>query len=114
MFFCRRARAREGVVAGGRARVAGDVGRARGVEFVARRPAPEANAPANALDAFAFVTTEFDGRVSSVAAECARVSVEVGESVQYCATGARRGLYVLDGDENEPYEYRANARPNYV
>ena len=93
---------------------AGYVGRLRGVEFVARRPAPEANAPANALDAFAFVTTEFDGRVSSVAAECARVSVEVGESVQYCATGARRGLYVLDGDENEPYEYRANARPNYV
>ena len=30
MFFCRRARAREGVVAGGRARVAGDGGRARG------------------------------------------------------------------------------------
>ena len=80
------------------------VGRLRGVEFVARGVSPES--------AFAYVTTEFDGRVSAVAAECARVSVEMGESVQYCAMGARRGLYDLDSPPDEQYWYRANARPN--
>ena len=80
------------------------VGRLRGVEFVARGVSPES--------AFAYVTTEFDGRVSAIAAECARVSVEMGESVQYCAMGARRGLYDLDSPPDEQYWYRANARPN--
>jgi hypothetical protein len=86
------------------AEAAATVGRLRGVEFVARGVRPDA--------AFAFVTTEFDGRVSAVAAECARVSVEMGESVQYCAMGARRGLYDLDSPPDEQYWYRANARPN--
>ena len=79
------------------------VGRLRGVEFVARGASSSA---------FAFVTTEFDGRVSAVAAECARASVQLGESVQYCAAGARRGLYDVDSPPDEGYEYRPNARPN--
>ena len=83
------------------------VGRLRGVEFVARTPTDE-------FSAFAFVTTEFDGRVSTVAAECARASVALGESVQYCAAGARRGLYDVDSPPDEGYEYRPNARPNAV
>ena len=83
------------------------VGRLRGVEFVARTPE-------NEFSAFAFVTTEFDGRVSTVAAECARASVDLGESVQYCAAGARRGLYDVDSPPDEGYEYRPNARPNAV
>ena len=83
------------------------VGRLRGVEFVARTPE-------NEFSAFAFVTTEFDGRVSTVAAECARASVALGESVQYCAAGARRGLYDVDSPPDEGYEYRPNARPNAV
>lgn len=83
------------------------VGRLRGVEFVARTPDEETSA-------FAFVTTEFDGRVSAVAAECARASVALGESVQYCAAGARRGLYDVDSPPDEGYEYRPNARPNVV
>ncbi len=83
------------------------VGRLRGVEFVARRAADDAGA-------FAYVTTEFDGRVSAVAAECARASVVLGESVQYCAAGARRGLYDVDSPPDEGYEYRPNARPNAI
>ena len=66
------------------------------------------------VGAFAFVTTEFDGRVTAVAAECARASVALGESVQYCAAGARRGLYDVDSPPDEGYEYRPNARPNAV
>ena len=91
-----------------------NVGRLRGVEFVARTPVVEIGDDENALGAFAFVTTEFDGRVTAVAAECARASVALGESVQYCAAGARRGLYDVDSPPDEGYEYRPNARPNAV
>jgi hypothetical protein len=90
-----------------------NVGRLRGVEFVARTPTPSGD-DEKALGAFAFVTTEFDGRVTAVAAECARASVALGESVQYCAAGARRGLYDVDSPPDEGYEYRPNARPNAV
>ena len=93
-----------------------NVGRLRGVEFVARRtPVVEiGDDEKTPLGAFAFVTTEFDGRVTAVAAECARASVALGESVQYCAAGARRGLYDVDSPPDEGYEYRPNARPNAV
>ena len=92
-----------------------NVGRLRGVEFVARTPNVEIGEEnEKALGAFAFVTTEFDGRVTAVAAECARASVALGESVQYCAAGARRGLYDVDSPPDEGYEYRPNARPNAV
>ena len=77
-----------------------NVGRLRGVEFVARTPTPSGD-DEKALGAFAFVTTEFDGRVTAVAAECARASVALGESVQYCAAGARRGLYDVDSPPDE-------------
>mmetsp|Transcript_38158 Transcript_38158/g.94637 ORF Transcript_38158/g.94637 Transcript_38158/m.94637 type:complete len:91 (-) Transcript_38158:876-1148(-) len=79
----------------------------RGSEHVARGVA--AGAP------YAFVTTEFDGRVSTVDARCVAASETLGESVQYCAQGARQGLYDLqDAGDNPADAYRANARPNFI
>mmetsp|Transcript_43699 Transcript_43699/g.70247 ORF Transcript_43699/g.70247 Transcript_43699/m.70247 type:complete len:380 (+) Transcript_43699:185-1324(+) len=75
---------------------ASDVGRLRGFEFVARGVDPGAT--------YAFITTEFDGRVSVVDARCVAASEALGESVQYCARGARIGAcpehYTL---RTEPY-----------
>ena len=58
------------------------------------------------------MTSEFDGRVSTVDARCVAASEEVGESVGYCASSARRALYDVDSPADEPYVYRSNARPN--
>jgi len=85
---------------------ASDVGRLRGFEFVARGVDPGAT--------YAFITTEFDGRVSVVDARCVAASEALGESVQYCARGARIGLYDVDSMGGAQAEYRSNARPNYV
>ena len=76
----------------------------RGVEFVAKG--------VEADSAFAFVTTEFDGRVTTVEKKCVSFSADLGESVQQCALSARRVLYDLDFPADPRYEYRANARPN--
>ena len=78
--------------------------RLRGLEFVAK------GVPAGSP--YAFVTSEFDGRVSTVDARCVAASEEVGESVGYCASSARRALYDVDSPADEPYVYRSNARPN--
>ena len=48
----------------------------RGVEFVAKG--------VEADSAFAFVTTEFDGRVTTVDKKCVSFSADLGESVQQC------------------------------
>ena len=64
---------------------------------------------------YAFVTDEFDGKVSVVDAKCVAASQALGEPVQYCVRGgARVGLYAVDAAAGTTAEYRANARPNYV
>lgn len=87
------------------AAAARDVGYLRGVEHLAK-------GVDRGTTSYEFVTTEFDGSVSVVDARCVRAAEALGDSLQYCARGARVGLYDVDSPANSAADYRANARPD--